>query len=74
MKVGDEVTVLPSGFSTRIKSIDTYDGPLEEATPPMSVLLTLDDHIDVSRGDMICQPHNQPHVSQDLDAIVCWMS
>lgn len=74
MKVGDEVTVLPSGFSTRIKSIDTYDGPLEEATPPMSVLLTLDDHIDVSRGDMICRPHNQPHASQDLDAMVCWMS
>ena len=70
----DEVTVLPSGFSTRIKSIDTYDGPLEEATPPMSVLLTLDDHIDVSRGDMICRPHNQPHASQDLDAMVCWMS
>jgi bifunctional enzyme CysN/CysC len=74
IKVGDEVTVLPSGFSTRIASIETYDGPLEEASPPMSVILRLENDIDVSRGDMICRPHNQPHFSQDIDAMVCWMS
>lgn len=74
LKVGDEVMVLPSGFETRIASIDTYDGPIEEAAPPMSVTLTLEDDIDISRGDMICRTHNQPHSSQDLDAMVCWMS
>jgi len=74
LKVGDEVMVLPSGFETRIASIDTYDGPLEEAAPPLSVTLTLEDDIDISRGDMICRTHNQPHSSQDLDAMVCWMS
>lgn len=73
MKPGDEVMVLPSGFTTTIKSIDTHDGPLEEASPPMSVIVTLEDDIDISRGDMICRPHNQPHASQDLDAMVCWM-
>ena len=74
IKRGDEVMVLPSGFTTTIRSIETYDGPLEEATPPMSVVVTLEDDIDVSRGDMLCRPHNQPHASQDLDAMVAWMS
>ncbi|MGA8726470.1 MAG: GTP-binding protein [Acidimicrobiales bacterium] len=71
---GDEVTVLPSGLSTTVAGIDTFDGPLEEAYSPMSVTLRLDDDIDVSRGDMICRPHNQPNVGQDLDAMVCWMA
>jgi len=71
---GDEVTVLPSGFTTTIASIDTFEGPMEEAAPPASVVIRLDDEIDVSRGDMICRPHNQPHVGQDLDAMVCWLS
>ena len=66
--------VLPSGFTTTIAAIDTYDGPMEEAGPPLSVALTLEDELDISRGDMICRPHNQPHSSQDLDAMVAWMS
>jgi bifunctional enzyme CysN/CysC len=74
MKPGDEVLVLPSGFSSTIASIDTHDGPLEEASPPMSVVISLTDELDISRGDMICRPHNQPHSSQDIDAMVAWMS
>ncbi|MDH3678804.1 MAG: sulfate adenylyltransferase subunit CysN [Acidimicrobiia bacterium] len=74
LKPGDEVMVLPSGFTTRIASIDTADGPVEEAFAPMSVTITLEDDLDVSRGDMICRPHNQPAVSQDVEAMVCWMS
>ncbi len=70
---GDEVVVLPSGFQTRIASIDTFEGPLAEAAPPLSVVMRLEDEIDISRGDMICRPHNQPHVGQDLDAMICWM-
>jgi bifunctional enzyme CysN/CysC len=73
-KKGDEVIVLPAGFTTRIASIDTYDGPVEEAAPPASVVIRLEDEIDISRGDMICRPNNQPHVGQDLDAMVCWLS
>jgi bifunctional enzyme CysN/CysC len=73
LKVGDEVMVLPSGFTSSVKSIDTPDGPVEEAFAPMSVAVTLNDDVDVSRGDMICRPHNQPTVGQDLDAMVCWM-
>jgi bifunctional enzyme CysN/CysC len=68
------VTVLPSGFSTRIERIDTADGPLDEAYAPMSVTMLLADHLDISRGDMICRPNNQPQVTQDLEAMVCWMS
>jgi len=74
MKVGDEVMALPSGFTTKIAAIDTFDGPLTEAAPPQSVVVSLEDDIDISRGDMICRPHNQPHVSQELDAMICWMS
>jgi bifunctional enzyme CysN/CysC len=74
LKVGDEVMVLPSGLTSTVKSIDTADGQLEEAFAPMAVTVTLADDVDVSRGDMICRPHNQPTVGQDLDAMVCWMS
>ena len=73
-KPGDEVAVLPSGLTTRIASIDTYDGMVAEAFPPMSVTITLDDDLDVSRGHMICRPHNRPTVGQDIDATVCWMT
>ena len=73
LKPGDEVVVLPSGFGTRIASIETADGPVDEAYPPMSVTVRLEDELDVSRGDMICRPHNQPTVTQDVDAMVCWM-
>jgi bifunctional enzyme CysN/CysC len=74
LKPGDEVVALPSGFVTRIARIDTADGPVDEAYPPMSVTLLLEDDIDVSRGDMICRPHNQPTVTQDIDAMVCWLT
>jgi len=73
LKPGDEVMVLPSGFTTRISSIETADGPVEEAYPPMSVTVRLEDELDVSRGDMICRPHNAPSVAQDIEAMVCWM-
>lgn len=71
-KQGDKVTVLPSGFQTKIKSIDTFNGPIDEAFSPMSVTMTLEDEIDISRGDMIVRENNQPTVSQDLDAMICW--
>jgi bifunctional enzyme CysN/CysC len=74
LKKGDEVMVLPSGFTSHITSIDTADGPVDEAFPPMSVAIRLDDDIDVSRGSMICRPRNKPHVGQDIDAMICWMS
>jgi bifunctional enzyme CysN/CysC len=73
LKVGDEVMVLPSGFTSSVKSIDTPDGPVDEAFAPMSIAVRLNDDVDVSRGDMICRPHNQPMVGQDLDAMACWM-
>lgn len=74
LKPGDEVTVLPSGFSTRIRAIEAASGPVEEASAPMAVTILLEDDLDVSRGDMICRPNNQPAVSQDIEAMVCWMS
>jgi bifunctional enzyme CysN/CysC len=74
LKPGDEVIVLPSGFLSKVRSIDTFEGPVEEAFSPMSVTVTLEDDIDVSRGDMICRPHNQPQVGQDLDATICWLT
>ncbi len=64
--------VLPSGFTSTIASIDTADGPVDEAVPPMSVTIRLADQLDVSRGDMICRPNNQPKTSQDVDAMLCW--
>jgi sulfate adenylyltransferase subunit 1 len=73
-KPGDEVLVLPSGFTTRIKGIHSFDGDLEEAYSPLSVSITLQDEIDISRGDMIVKPNNQPHVSQDVEAMICWFS
>jgi bifunctional enzyme CysN/CysC len=73
-KPGDEVTVLPSGFSSRIRRIDTFDGAVDEAFSPMSVTMLLEDEIDISRGDMICRPQNQPTSSQDVEAMVCWLT
>lgn len=71
---GEEVLALPSGFTSKIKSIHTIDGELEEAFPPMSVTITLEDEIDISRGDMIAKPGNQPNVSQDVELMICWLS
>ncbi len=73
LRPGDEVIVLPSGLPSRIKGIDTAKGEIAEAFPPMSVTVRLEDEIDVSRGDMISRPKNQPTPSQDIDAMVCWM-
>ena len=73
-KPGDEVVALPSGFTSRIKEIHTMDGPVEEAFSPMSVTITLESEIDISRGDMLAKPNNQPTVSQDLELMVCWFS
>lgn len=71
-KKGDQVTVHPSGFTSRITKIDSFDGELEKAYPPMSVTLLLEDDIDISRGDMIVRENNQAHVTQDLEIMVCW--
>ncbi|MBC6996142.1 sulfate adenylyltransferase subunit CysN [Lewinella lacunae] len=73
-KKGDKVTVLPSGFTSTIAKIDTYDGELEEAYPPMSVTLLLEDDIDISRGDMIVRENNQPDNGQDLEVMLCWFN
>jgi bifunctional enzyme CysN/CysC len=73
-KTGDEVVVLPSGFTSTIQSIDTADGPVDEAVPPMSVTIRLADDLDVGRGDMICRPNNRPNAGQDLEAMLCWFS
>jgi sulfate adenylyltransferase subunit 1 (EFTu-like GTPase family) len=74
LKPGDEVMHLPSGLTTKIKRIDAAAGPVDEAFPPMSVTLLLEDDLDISRGDMICRPHNQPTVTQDVQAMVSWMA
>jgi sulfate adenylyltransferase subunit 1 len=74
LKPGDEVLHLPSGFSTRVRRIESAGKPVAEAFAPMSVTLLLDDDVDISRGDMICRPHNRPAAAQDIEAMVCWMS
>ncbi|MBB5111496.1 GTP-binding protein [Micromonospora echinospora] len=73
LKPGDEVMVLPSGFTSRIAAVETADGPVDEAFPPMSVTVRLTDELDISRGDMICRPNNAPTAVQDIEAMVCWM-
>ena len=73
-KVGDEVSVQPSGETTHIAAIDSYDGPLEEAFPPLSVTIRLEDDVDASRGDMICRVQNHANPTREMDAMVCWMS
>jgi sulfate adenylyltransferase large subunit len=74
LKPGDEVVVLPSGLTSRITAIDLFDREIDEAFPPMSVTVRLEDDIDVSRGDMIARVKNAPTPSQDIDAMVCWMT
>lgn len=73
MRKGDEVLALPSGKKSRIKSIVTYDGELDYAFPPQSVTLTLEDEIDVSRGEMLVHPDNQPIVDRNFEAMLVWM-
>jgi len=72
-KPGDEVIAMPSGFSTKIKTIETMDGKLDEAFAPMSVTMTLEDEIDISRGDMIVKPNNQPNATQDVEVMISWL-
>lgn len=71
---GDEVTIMPSGFTSKIKSIDTLDKELEEAFAPMSVSITLEDDIDISRGDMIVRSNNKPEGVQDIEVMLCWLN
>ncbi|MEM6264428.1 MAG: sulfate adenylyltransferase subunit CysN [Bacteroidota bacterium] len=73
-KPGDEVMVLPSGFTSTVKSLDTLDGPQEEAFAPMSITMTLTNDIDISRGDMIVKPQNQPEMGQDIELMIAWMN
>lgn len=74
MRSGDEVVVLPIGKTTRITAIDGPNGPVAEAFPPMAVSVRLADDIDISRSDMIARTHNQPRITQEFDATVCWMA
>jgi sulfate adenylyltransferase subunit 1 (EFTu-like GTPase family) len=74
LRPGDDVTVLPSGLSTKITRIEQLGVDLDAAFAPMSVTVHLADDLDISRGDMLCRPNNQPCVGQDLDAMVCWMT
>jgi sulfate adenylyltransferase subunit 1 len=73
-KPGDEVLVLPSGFGSRVKNVQAGDENLAEACYPLSVTITLEDDVDLSRGDMIVKPNNQPKIDQALDAMICWFS
>ena len=73
-KPGDKVKVLPSGFTSKIKNIDLFGESIDEAFAPMSINLTLEDEIDVSRGDMVVRENNIPQVGQDLEVLVTWMS
>jgi sulfate adenylyltransferase subunit 1 len=73
LKPGDEVMHLPSGITTKIAAIKTIDGDLAEAYPPQSVTITLEDDVDISRGDMIVRENNVPKIGQDIDIMVCWM-
>lgn len=73
-KKGDDVTVLPSGFTSKVKQIHLMEKEIEEAFAPMSVAMTLEDDIDLGRGDMIVKNGNQPNVSQDVDVMLCWFS
>src|SRR5699024_9836339 len=70
---GDEVKVLPSGFNSRIKSINRADKEIDTAHAPMSVAMTLEDDIDISRGDMIVRKNNRPETMQELDVMLCWL-
>ncbi|MTI87587.1 MAG: sulfate adenylyltransferase subunit CysN [Balneolaceae bacterium] len=73
-KPGDKIIALPSGFTSKIKSIHNHNEEVDEAFAPMSVSMTLEDDIDISRGDMLAKPDNQPKVGQDIDLMVCWLN
>lgn len=71
---GDDILVMPSGFTSKIKSIHVGDQQVEMAFAPMSVTMTLEDEIDISRGDIIAKPNNRPESEQDVDLMICWMN
>ena len=71
---GDEVLALPSGGRSRVRSIDTYDGPLQRAYPPLSVAITLEDDLDVGRGELLVGPEALPTVTTELRATICWLT
>lgn len=73
-KPGDDVVVQPSGFATKIKAIESLEGPQEQAFAPLSCTMTLEDEIDISRGDMIVKPNNPPEKEQVIEAMICWFS
>ncbi|HLG72529.1 MAG TPA: GTP-binding protein [Chloroflexota bacterium] len=73
VRPGDEVLVLPAGLTTRVDSVDTFEGPLAEASAPQSVTLLLADHLDISRGDMICSPDRPPRSTNSVEATLCWL-
>lgn len=74
VKIGDSVTVLPSGLSSRVKEILVYEGPIDEAFAPQSIALTVEDHLDISRGDMLVKTADAPRVTKAFDAMLCWLS
>ncbi|WP_297325264.1 sulfate adenylyltransferase subunit CysN [Nitrosomonas sp.] len=74
IRVGDNVTLLPSGLTSRIKEILVYEGAIDEASAPQSVTLTIEDHIDISRGDMLVKAGDAPQVIKAFDAMLCWLS
>ncbi len=73
VKKGDNIVALPSGKKSKVKSIVTFDGELEEAFAPQAITITLEDEIDVSRGDILVAPGNEPHVASQVEAMVVWM-
>ncbi|MGV8827025.1 MAG: sulfate adenylyltransferase subunit CysN [Breznakibacter sp.] len=74
VKVGDAIKVMPSGFTSKVKTIDMFEEPLQEAFAPQSVSITLEDDIDISRGDMLVKEENEPQASQDLEVMLCWFN
>ena len=73
LKVGDDIKVLPSGFTSKVKSVHLFEDKLEKAYAPQSVTITLEDEIDISRGDMIIRENNTPKIDQDIDLMICWL-
>ncbi|WP_394808668.1 sulfate adenylyltransferase subunit CysN [Nitrosomonas sp.] len=74
IRVGDNVTLLPSGLTSRIKEILRYEGPINQANAPQSITLTIEDHLDISRGDMLVKTGDTPQASKAFDAMLCWLS
>jgi bifunctional enzyme CysN/CysC len=74
LRAGEELLHLPSGLTSRVAAIDWLGQAADQAQPPMSVAVRLTGELDISRGDMLCRPHNAPRAAQEIDAMVCWMT